>query len=260
MAHILWVEDQGHWVKKFSPVLQKNVFDGRPTRLEVFKFAEAALQNIKQRSSEDAPDVALLDASMNGNERAGFSVSRALHDKWPQVPIIYLSEHSGTSIEQGAFEECGAQDFIAKHQRNVEEVLCWRIRSVLRQSAMQGTNPGDVIRQGKLSIDLNSWEVYWDNVKLMNPANPKRPLAPTPRKILRYLVEASPRPINTDQMAYQLNNNSENFSYAGYRQHIRILRQSFDLAESGSGDFLAQCKAGRYLVTFGDEGAYCWKS
>lgn len=260
MARILWVEDQSHWVNRLSQVLEETDFDGRPNSLQVFRFAEAACQKIKLSMAENSPDIAILDASMNGNDKAGFSVSRALHDKWPKLPIIYLSEHSGTVIEEGAFEQCGARDFIAKHQRNIEAVLCWRIKSVLRQSAVRESAYGETIKQGRLTIDLASWEVYWNDVKLMNPANIKRPLAPTPRKILRYLVEASPRPLSTEQIALKLNDGSEKFSYASYRQHIRILRNSFDIAEGGKGNFLEKCKAGVYIVTFGDEGAYCWRS
>ena len=259
MAKIIWVEDQSHWIDKFTPILTTTDFDGKPNTLETYKFAEAAKQHIKRADIHQAPDIALLDANINGNEEAGFSISRALRKKWPTLPIIYLSEHSGTRIEQDAFEHCGASDFIAKHQRNIEAVLCWRIKSTLRQSAVQDTQPGNVIKSGDLTIDLTSWEVYWHTIKLMNPANSKRPLAPTPRKILRYLVEHSPNPLNTDQIADKLAANKDKFSYAGYRQHIKILRHAFDLAEGGKGHFLKQCKAGSYIVTFGDEGAYCWK-
>jgi DNA-binding response OmpR family regulator len=259
MANIIWVEDRSHWIDRFTQVLTETDFDGASNTLKTFKFAEAAKQHIKLSDIDHPPDIAILDANMNGNDEAGFSVSRALRKKWPNVPIIYLSEHSGTEIEQGAFEHNHATDFIAKHQRNVEAVLCWRIKSVLRQSAVQETTSSNVIKSGDLTIDLSSWEVYWHTVKLMNPANPKRPLAPTPRKILRYLVEASPTPLNTGQIADKLNANTEKFSYASYRQHIKILRYAFDLAEGGKGDFLQQCKAGTYIVTFGDEGAYCWK-
>ncbi|MDQ2076793.1 response regulator transcription factor [Marinimicrobium sp. ABcell2] len=260
MASILWVEDQSHWVDRFKPILEETVFDQKPTDVHLFRFAEAACQHI--RLAKQAPDLALLDAHMNGNDEAGFSVSRALQKKWPDVPILYLSEHSGTGIEQQAFETTGAVDFIAKHQRNIESVLCWRIRAALRQSALSRPGSqavGDVLHSGDLTLDTVSWEVYWKGQKLMNPANHKRPLAPTPRKILRYLVEAAPQPLNTTQIAGHLDADPERFSYANYRQHIRTLRLSFDQAMGGSGEFLELCRNGTGIVTFGDEGAYFWK-
>lgn len=262
MATIFWVEDQSHWINKFKPALEATAFDDRPTEVQVFRFAEAACQHIRLANAQKPPSVALLDANMNGNDEAGFAVSRALRRKWPDVPIIYLSEHSGTGIEQEAFEATGAQDFIAKHQQNIESVLCWRIKAVLRQHNM--SRPGqpsfdDVLQSGELTLDGTTWEVYWQGKKLMNPGNPKRPLAPTPRKILRYLVEASPRPLSTGQIADKLGADPERFSYANYRQHIRTLRLSFDCAMDTPGDFAALCKAGMGIVTFGDEGAYCWK-
>jgi len=262
MATIIWVEDKMHWVEKFSPILEATEFDGAATQLQVFKFAEAACQHVKLARAEDRPDVALIDAHMNGNDAAGFSVTRALLRKWPDLPIIFLSEHAGTGIEQQAFEGAGARDFIAKHQRNVESVLCWRIKAVLRDARMQQAVPqqaSDRIQSGELSIDISTWEVYWQGCKLMNPSNPKRPLAPMPRKILRYLVEASPRPLSTSAMAEKLDLDLHGFSYASYRQHIRTLRLAFDQAMGGEGLFLEHCKAGEGIATFGDEGAYCWK-
>ena len=266
MARILWVEDQSHWINKLLPVLQGQAFDDAPTAVTVFKFAEAACQHIQLANSDQRPDLALLDAHMNGNDQAGFSVSRALHRKWPGLPIIYLSEHSGTNIEQAAFEAIGTEDFVAKHQRNVEGVLCWRIKAVLRQRQLSDTHSttgsdsaGELLRSGPLTLDLTTWDVYWQGQKLMNPSNPKRPLAPMPRKILRHLIEASPRALTTERIAELLDADPEHFSYANYRQHIRTLRLSFDQAMGGRGAFLALCKDGSGIVTFGDAGAYCWK-
>jgi DNA-binding response OmpR family regulator len=204
MATIFWVEDQSHWIKKFSAVLEAEDFDGKPNSLAIYHFAEAARQKIALTDKESPPDVALLDARMNGNDRAGFTVSNALRKKWPNLPIIYLSEHAGTDIERAALEQFAAADFIAKHQNNIEQVLCWRIRAVLRQVSIDSdlSITPDVITSGELSIDLTSWNVYWMGQRLMNPGNARRPLAPTPRKLLRELVESSPRPLTAGQIAH----------------------------------------------------------
>jgi DNA-binding response OmpR family regulator len=262
MASIFWVEDQLHWINKFTSVLEQGDFDGKPNQLEVYRFAEAAKQQITLRDKQAPPDVALLDARMNGNDQAGFSVSSALQKKWPGIPIIYLSEHSGTEIERDALEEFSATDFIAKHQHNVEQVLCWRIKAVLRQRALGAEKPagdGSTISSGDLTIDLNNWNLYWRNVRLMNPNNPLRPLAPTPRKILRELVESSPRPLTALQVAERIDADLDKFSYASYRQHIKTLRRSIDAAQGGQGQFIELCRNGFGIVTFGDEGAYLWK-
>lgn len=261
MTSILWVEDQSHWIERFKPVLEATDFGGQPTEVTTFKFAEAACQHI--RAAKEAPDVALLDAHMGGNSMAGLQVSRALHKRWPGLPILYLSEHSGTDIEQQAFEQSGTMDFIAKHQRNVEAVLCWRIRAVLRQHQHQHSagqaQDDDTIRSGSLSIDTRTWEVFWHGTRLMNPTNARRPLAPTPRKILRFLVEAAPSPLSTLQIADKLDADPERFSYANYRQHIRTLRRAFDQAEAQPNAFSERCRQGQGIVTFGDEESYCWR-
>ena len=259
MAHIFWVEDQYHWIDKFKPVLEFADFgdNAETNQIIVHKFVESASQAINKAKSE--PDVVILDANMNGNDDAGLTVSRLVAKKWPKVPVIYLSEHSGTRIEEKAFEHTQAQDFIAKHQQNVEKILCWRIKALLRQKTLQGqSNSEDIINSGDLSIDLATWNVYWCGERLMNPTNSQRPLAPTPRKILRFLVESSPRPLTTLQMAERLK--VDKFNYASYRQHIKTLRHSFEQAsqQKQTGCFLDYCKSGKGIVTFGDESAYCW--
>ena len=258
MAKLFWVEDQSHWIDKFSPVLKSTEFDGKPTQLEVYKFAETARQRIALMEEVHKPDLALLDAHMSGHDQAGFSVSRALQKKWPDLPIIYLSEHSGTEIEEQAITEDGARDFIAKQQRNIEAVLCWRIKAALKEQDQDEHQ--DRLSSGALRIDLATWEVFWKGRKLMNPHNPQRPLAPTPRKILRYLVERSPRPLSTEQIADLLEADIERFSWANYRQHIKTLRMAFDAVEPRNGAFTEYCKAGKGIVTFGDAQAYLWKS
>ena len=261
MAKIFWVEDQFHWVEKFKPVLQAANLDGQPNEIDVYKFAEAAKQQIDLMDKELGPDIAILDANMNGQDQAGFSVSAALHNKWPGLPVIFLSEYNGTEIERDALEHFSALDFISKHQKNVDEVLCWRIKAVLRQTALKSNIAShvsdSVITSGALKLDLDSWEVYWHDIKLMNPDNPKRPLAPMPRKILRCLVERSPRPVNTDQVAEFIEH--EGFSDAAYRQHIKTLRRTFDVAEGGIGSFINKCKQGCGIVTHGESNTYFWK-
>ena len=259
MAKLFWVEDQSHWIDKFSAILRDTDFDGSKNSLEVFKFPEAAKQRIATLDERSRPDIAILDAHMNGSDEAGFGVSRALRKKWPELPIIYLSEHSGTELEEQALTQADAEDFIAKHQRNIEAVLCWRIKAALKKRQQKPQDPTNTILSGSLRIDLVSWEVYWKGKKLMNPHNPKRPLAPTPRKILRFLVQRSPHALTTGQIADLLDSDAERFSNANYRQHIKTLRNAFELAEENSGRFTALCKQGRGIVTFGDQHAYCWK-
>ena len=264
MANIFWVEDQSHWINKFKDILTESDFDGGGNTVTVSRFSQAARQKIAEMENTKPPDIAILDANMNGNDEAGFIVSAALRKKWPQLPIIYLSEYSGTAIERDALEQFAATDFIAKHQRNIEEVLCWRIRAALRQSAIAtNTGPasdGSSISSGPLTIDLSTWHVYWHGTRLMNPNNPKRPLAPTPRKILRYLVESSPRPVSTDQIAEKLDSDSDKFSYPTYRQHIKVLRHAIGKAQNDVEGFMDLCKSGTGIVTFGDERAYLWKA
>ena len=263
MAKIFWVEDQLHWIDKFKDVLKNADLDGGLNDLEVHKYSESARQQIALTKQSDGPDIALLDAKMNGNDQAGFTVSTALLKKWPDLPIIFFSEYSGTDIEKEALSEHHVTDFIAKHQDNIEQVLCWRLKAALRQKAVntnsESSQTGNILTSGELTMDLDTWEVYWKGVRLMNPDNPKRPLAPTPRKILRCLVERSPRPVTTWQVAEFLEVDPETYSYATYRQHIKALRRSIDNADDYQGAFLERCKNGSGIINCGDKGSYSWK-
>jgi two-component system, OmpR family, response regulator len=269
MKTIFWVEDQYHWVNKFEQILinanfdlaePSGVYEQNTNKLVLHKFVESASQAINH--SKQPPDIVILDADMNGDQDAGLTLSALIAKKWPQVPVIFLSEHSGTGIEEKVFEHSSSQDFIAKHQQNVEKVLCWRIKALLRQKDLKNqacSNPSDdTLNSGNLVIDLATWNCYWMGQRLMNPTNSQRPLAPTPRKILRFLVENSPRPVTTIQMEQKLE--SDRFNYANYRQHIRTLRQSFEKAQQAAeqGSFIQQCKQGTGIITFGEQGAYCW--
>lgn len=263
MTCIFWVEDQFHWIDKFKPVLQKAKFDDatQDNKLMVHKFVESASQAINQ--AKQPPDIVILDANMNSNDDAGLSLSRLIANKWPQVPLIYLSEHSGTAIEEKTFQQSNTQDFIAKHQENVEQVLCWRIKALLRQQKIKqpslNTQHDQLLKSGPLTIDLITWNVYWHDEKLMNPNNMQRPLAPMPRKILKFLVESSPRPLSTLQMAEKLD--ADKFNYASYRQHIKTLRYSFEQAakKNKQQSFIEACKNSYGIITFGDQEAYLWK-
>jgi len=285
MLKIFWVEDQFHWIDKFKGILELTDFSSHSSdlfeqksnknKLAIYKFVESASQAIKL--NKETPDIVILDANMNGDNDAGLSISKLINQTWPAVPIIFLSEHSGTSTEEKVFEQSQTTDFIAKHQENIEKVLCWRIKALIRKSRAIDSSRSETqqidnslankswpdnskyIRSSSLVIDLESWTVYWHGEKLMNPNNSDRPLAPTPRKILRYLVEASPRPLTTGQMEDKLG--LDRFNYASYRQHIKTLRHSFEKAcqRKKQSSFMEQNRSGHGIVTFGDEGAYCWK-
>lgn len=255
MATIVWAEDQRHWVDKFSDCLLATAFDDSPNQLIVLDGVQAVHAFCQE--THTTPDLALLDARMHGDDQAGFTVSQSLRKRWPDLPIIYLSEHSGTQIEAQAFSLHSTLDFIAKHQRNVEQVLCWRIKALLRQRALnQPSAQSDCLQSGPLQIDLVSWDIYWAGTKLHNPKNPRRALPPTPRKILRYLVKHSPRPQTAAQVARALEIDEERFSNAAFRQHIRTLRDAIDGVCDGT--FTELCKQGYGLVTAGEAGSYSW--
>ena len=66
MATIFWVEDQAHWINKFSQTLGEVDLDGRANELRVYRFAEEAKQAIGRAAPDAPPDIAILDAKTLG--------------------------------------------------------------------------------------------------------------------------------------------------------------------------------------------------
>ena len=182
------------------------------------------------------------------------SAGRACPTAWlvfAPMPDVLIQ---GRSLEK-TFGDLVAVDKIDFHVNEGESFGFLGPNGAGKTTTMRMIEAVSPITSGELTIDLNTWNVYWKGQRLMNPSNTRRPLAPTPRKLLRELVEVSPRPLTAGQVAERLNLDPGKFSYGSYRQHIKTLRRAFDAVESG---FSETCNRGEGIVTFGDEGAYFW--
>ena len=78
------------------------------------------------------PDLVLLDVSMP--VMGGFPAARLLHVQMPELPIIFVTQHSDRSYVEEAFK-CGAKGYVMKNAATTElpdaiqtvmagEVLC----------------------------------------------------------------------------------------------------------------------------------------
>ena len=98
------------------------------------------------------PDIVLLDVAMP--EMNGYEVLRALRERSP-VPIILVTARD-REVDKVRGLELGADDYIVK-PFGADEMAA-RIRAVLRRTA--GVAPDQVVRAGKIAVDLGKRLVY----------------------------------------------------------------------------------------------------
>ena len=98
------------------------------------------------------PDIVLLDVAMP--EMNGHEVLRALRERSP-VPIILVTARD-REVDKVRGLELGADDYIVK-PFGADEMAA-RIRAVLRRTA--GVAPDQVVRAGKIAVDLGKRLVY----------------------------------------------------------------------------------------------------
>ena len=73
--------------------------------------------------------------------------------------------------------EAGADDYLVGPLDRT--AVLDRVMAVQTSGAARAASR--LLELGELTIDLNTWNVYWKGRRLMNPSNARRPLAPTRR-------------------------------------------------------------------------------
>lgn len=114
-----------------------------------------------ERFESIAPDLIVLDVLMPG--MSGTEFCREIRQR-SEVPILFLSGR-GDDIDRIIGLELGADDYMSK-PFNPRELVA-RVRAILRRTqSTPGTDedPGrDVVRHGKLQIDLERFETHYDD-------------------------------------------------------------------------------------------------
>jgi len=120
MNTILLVEDDKAIVENLVEILKREGY-----RVENAKGQQEALELLPLFSF----DLCLLDISLS--EGNGFALCRAIKDKEPDLPVIFLTA-SGDEYSVVAGFDMGADDYVNKPFRPME--LLSRIKNVLRRS------------------------------------------------------------------------------------------------------------------------------
>jgi DNA-binding response OmpR family regulator len=123
------------------------------------------------------PDLVLLDLMMPGI--GGMEVCRRLRadERTARVPVIMLTAKAAETDKIIGLE-LGADDYITK-PFSVRELVA-RVRAVLRRASAATAQAAEVLRRGKLTINIGTHEVIWDGQRIA--------LTATEFRILEYLA------------------------------------------------------------------------
>jgi two-component system KDP operon response regulator KdpE len=137
---VLGVDDEGGILRLIDAELTSQGF-----RVMTASTAEEALRV----AEEHRPDIAVLDIMMP--DVSGLELMRRLRER-SSMPIILLSAKNGNSDKVRGLE-LGADDYLAKPFD--PEELSARVRAVLRRASAAKEKGENIVRSGKVEIDLN---------------------------------------------------------------------------------------------------------
>ena len=113
---------------------------------------------------EDNYDIAILDIKMPRLD--GLEVLQKLRQT-SNLPVIFLTSKD-EEIDQLLGLKMGADDYITKPFS--QKLLIERVRAILRRSTevkdLNNTDSNDIIKRGKLSLNINRHECFWNDLPI----------------------------------------------------------------------------------------------
>ena len=132
---------------------------------EVLSFA-----NFKQACDvllEQVVDLVILDVGLGDEKEGGFKLCKLLRDKYPNLPIIFLTSHDELNFQSKGWRY-GADDYVTK-DTEIELVLL-RIRALLKRvkTLTNSENSKQIAEISQPSLDLNQEQLsaQWKDRKL----------------------------------------------------------------------------------------------
>ena len=113
---------------------------------------------------EDNYDIAILDIKMPRLD--GLEVLQKLRQT-SNIPVIFLTSKD-EEVDQLLGLKMGADDYITKPFS--QKLLIERVRAILRRSTevkdLNNTDSNDIIKRGKLSLNINRHECFWNDLPI----------------------------------------------------------------------------------------------
>jgi DNA-binding response OmpR family regulator len=204
---LLYVEDETVIRDNFSEFFLANGFSVFAVDSE-----ENALRLIASRHDFDC---AVFDVELGDNPFGGIQLCRVFREKFPRVPILVLSAHTETDIQEMGYK-LGIDAYLDK--REPLSLLAIKLESLVRryEQLLNGQKPRHNGLVESLAFDDLAERVYWNGDELS--------LSPVRFMILRYLVQAHGKAVSVFDIQEELNVVVESNTIV---QHVKIIRQEF---------------------------------
>ena len=155
MTHICLIDDDQNILASLSLALKSEGYI-----ISTFSDGLSGLNSLK----EDDYDIAILDIKMPRLD--GLEVLQKLRQA-SNLPVIFLTSKD-EEVDQLLGLKMGADDYITKPFS--QKLLIERVKAILRRSKDTLTSndkeTSNIIKRGKLSLNMNRYECFWDDVAI----------------------------------------------------------------------------------------------
>ena len=155
MTHICLIDDDQNILASLSLALKSEGYI-----ISTFSDGLSGLNSLK----EDDYDIAILDIKMPRLD--GLEVLQKLRQT-SNLPVIFLTSKD-EEVDQLLGLKMGADDYITKPFS--QKLLIERVKAILRRSKDTLTSndkeTSNIIKRGKLSLNMNRYECFWDDVAI----------------------------------------------------------------------------------------------
>ena len=155
MTHICLIDDDQNILASLSLALKSEGYI-----ISTFSDGLSGLNSLK----EDDYDIAILDIKMPRLD--GLEVLQKLRQT-SNLPVIFLTSKD-EEVDQLLGLKMGADDYITKPFS--QKLLIERVKAILRRSNDTLTSNdkeiSNIIKRGKLSLNMNRYECFWDDVAI----------------------------------------------------------------------------------------------
>ena len=155
MTHICLIDDDQNILASLSLALKSEGYI-----ISTFSDGLSGLNSLK----EDDYDIAILDIKMPRLD--GLEVLQKLRQT-SNLPVIFLTSKD-EEVDQLLGLKMGADDYITKPFS--QKLLIERVKAILRRFndvlTSNDKETSNIIKRGKLSLNMNRYECFWDDVAI----------------------------------------------------------------------------------------------
>ncbi|WP_428354780.1 response regulator transcription factor [Methyloprofundus sp.] len=158
LKEIVLVEDDDVIRENYSELLSDEGFN-----VKAYRNHEEAMAYFSQQ----LPDIAILDISLEEEREGGFQLCMYLRQLSPELPILFLTSH-GSEVDKISGFRLGADDYLTK-DISIEylivriEALLRRYETLGKRNQQQVTVSDNQNSQKSIQIDEDRLLIFWQN-------------------------------------------------------------------------------------------------